>query len=494
MAIDNKPTISHVIEKFPKNVEIVVALGHKGELVRDYLTMAHDDRDFTFVKVDNYSGPGSGLGHSILCCEKELQCPFVFCPNDTIVLEDIPPPYSNWMGHSDVVDNIYRTLTIRNERVDRIYEKNTVNDGYVYIGLCGINQYEKFWSYMKEGVNYGSIEIGESYGLSRIIERENNITPIQFTWFDTGSKVNLKQTKEKFFNSNSPEILEKSNEAIWFVNNKVIKYFDDASISQKRVARANKLVGYVPDILSNSSHLYSYKMIKGKTLSKVVNNKLFDDFLLFARDFWKPIPLDESGAKDFKDKCVKFYKEKTLNRINKFFNRFNIRDEEEIINGVPIPKISNLLDKIDWEYLCDGVPTRYHGDFHFENILVSENGEFVFLDWRQDFSGILDYGDIYYDFAKLMHGFIVNHEIVNKDCFELYRNGGIVNFDIMRKHKLVECENIFKKQISLMGYDVKKVQILTSLIFLIIAALHHEPYGEFLFYLGKHMLHGELND
>ena len=32
VSVANKPVISHVIEKFPKNIEIVVAVGHKGEL------------------------------------------------------------------------------------------------------------------------------------------------------------------------------------------------------------------------------------------------------------------------------------------------------------------------------------------------------------------------------------------------------------------------------------------------------------------------------
>ena len=57
VAVDNKPVISHVIEKFPKNVEIVVALGYKGNLVRDYLQIAHPDRKMTFVDVDPYCGP-----------------------------------------------------------------------------------------------------------------------------------------------------------------------------------------------------------------------------------------------------------------------------------------------------------------------------------------------------------------------------------------------------------------------------------------------------
>ena len=59
VSIDNKPVISRVIEKFPKNVEIVMALGYKGQLIKNYLEMAHPDRVFNFVNVDNYSGPAS---------------------------------------------------------------------------------------------------------------------------------------------------------------------------------------------------------------------------------------------------------------------------------------------------------------------------------------------------------------------------------------------------------------------------------------------------
>mgnify|MGYP001231842595 CR=1 FL=1 len=32
--ISNKPVISHIIESFPKDVEFVIALGHKGNLVK----------------------------------------------------------------------------------------------------------------------------------------------------------------------------------------------------------------------------------------------------------------------------------------------------------------------------------------------------------------------------------------------------------------------------------------------------------------------------
>ena len=78
----------------------------------------------------------------------------------------------------------------------------------------------------------------------------------------------------------------------------------------------------------------------------------------------------------------------------------------ETINGNIVPPISELLNLVDWDNLSSGIPTRFHGDLHFENILISETGNFSLLDWRQDFAGLQEYGDLYYDLAKLLHGMI----------------------------------------------------------------------------------------
>ena len=56
VSLDNKPVISHVIEKFPKHVEIIVAVGHKGDMVKNYLQMAHSDRQIKCIDIENYSG------------------------------------------------------------------------------------------------------------------------------------------------------------------------------------------------------------------------------------------------------------------------------------------------------------------------------------------------------------------------------------------------------------------------------------------------------
>ena len=56
----------------------------------------------------------------------------------------------------------------------------------------------------------------------------------------------------------------------------------------------------------------------------------------------------------------------------------------------------------------------------------------------------------------------------------------------------VENEKQFFDFLTSQGYNVYKVKLLTSLIFLNIAPLHHYPYSKMLFYLGKEMLYNLL--
>ena len=49
---------------------------------------------------------------------------------------------------------------------------------------------------MENGIESGSIEIGESFGLRALLSQD--IKPIEFTWFDTGNLKKLQETREAF--------------------------------------------------------------------------------------------------------------------------------------------------------------------------------------------------------------------------------------------------------------------------------------------------------
>ena len=64
-----------------------------------------------------------------------------------------------------------------------------------------------------------------------------------------------------------------------------------------------------------------------------------------------------------------------------------------------------------------------------------------------------------------------------------------VHYKLHRKQSLIECEQRFNRWIEENGYDLKKVKVLTELIYLNIAALHHHPYSLLLYGLGTKMLY-----
>ena len=516
ISVGNKPVLSHIVEKFDDNVEIIVALGYKGDYVKQFLEIAYPKKLFRFVKIDKYMGHGSGLGYTLNYCKHHLQCKFIFISNDTIIIDEIPSlskrNWKNWIGYSDkFVGENYRSITLTQDgKIDSLLEKNNKSD-LSYIGMCGIDDYQKFWSLMDDSsilkdkklqnkIDKGEIEpssipilTGESFALQKMLNNGIEFDAIKFDWYDAGNLEMLERAQKLLKPKNSPNILDKPNEAIWFVNESVIKFHVDTKFIQNRVKRTELLDFYCPPITAKTKNMYSYKYVNGHTLSEGVTTENFKFFLDHLKDFHVTYP----KTNKFVNNCRKFYKNKTFERVNFYFERFNLKDNNrEVINGERSNSIKSTLKNLDWDWLSDGIPVRFHGDLHFENILVPKDNAFhtppfLFVDWRQDFSGDLKIGDIYYDFAKIFHGLIISHELIDKNLFEFKRNMNEINYDFLIKNINLDCQKIFIKWLGENNYDVDKVKVLTALIFLNIAGLHHHPYSHLLFSLGKKML-GEL--
>ena len=496
ISLGNRPALSRIIGLFPDDTEFVIATGYKGGLIKEFLSLAYPNKKFQFVDVLLYEGEGSGLGLTVLSCKEYLQEPFIFCSCDTLVNEVIPKPDCNWMGY-DHRDNKeqYRTLHISKQGfVESIDEKgtDTSSSAQPYIGLAGIYDWELFWETMEQGGDT-AVAQGESFGMRALIEK--GISAHKFTWFDTGVKVELETTKKRFEEPNAPNILEKQTEAIWFLDNQVIKFSTDPAFISDRVKRAKILQGFVPQVSGHTTHMYSYDYITGDVLSKCVSRPVFDKLLAFSEKFWVQKQLPDEEFLKFKLSCMNFYKEKTYKRIELFYRNFGKEDNAYLINEVEYPSLSKLLEKVDCNYIAQGIPGQFHGDYHFENIIYNDgNDSFAFIDWRQNFEKSLDIGDIYYDFAKLNHGLIICHELIAKDLYLANWEDDKLTFDFARKQRLVECEQRFYQWLEQKGYDVRKVRLITALIFLNIAALHHYPYVLLLYGLGKQMLYDTIKE
>lgn len=197
--VAGKPTISYVIESYPKEVEFVVTLGYLGDQVREALTKLHPDRKITFVNVDKFDGPGSSQNYSTLAAKSHLQCPFIFHCCDTIITEPIPQPDRNWSAGFKLADNAqYRTLNVKGEKILSINDKGAPNFDYIHIGLVGIKDYEAWWRLIQKQYELQpeNQKANDTDVINAMITqgKEFYFVPVK-SWHDIGNPLALTKTR-----------------------------------------------------------------------------------------------------------------------------------------------------------------------------------------------------------------------------------------------------------------------------------------------------------
>jgi CTP:phosphocholine cytidylyltransferase-like protein len=142
--VGKKPTISYIIEAYPKNTEYIVTLGHYADQVREFLNISYPDRNISFVEVDKFKGEGSSLAYSMLQAKSRLQKPFVYHASDTIVSESVPYPNSNWLGgYKGEGSSHYASFDVVDDAIQHIYGKGMLKADFLYVGTAGIKNYKR---------------------------------------------------------------------------------------------------------------------------------------------------------------------------------------------------------------------------------------------------------------------------------------------------------------------------------------------------------------
>ena len=187
LPLGEKATISHIIDKFPYDTEFVIATGFNASGVKQYLKLAHPNGRFVFVDVLNFDDVGSGPGHSLLCCEEHLDCPFIFFSCDTIVTDKIPNCVSDWIGISETNNpKVYCTALIKGDHVSSLLDKSSMGTSHAFIGLAGIYNHKLFFQGLRESSKLTEGEIQITSGLEALVQN-GELNAINFEWFDTGN-------------------------------------------------------------------------------------------------------------------------------------------------------------------------------------------------------------------------------------------------------------------------------------------------------------------
>ena len=468
----DKPIIGHIIENFPVDTKFIVALGHLGQQVQDFLELAYADRNITFVSVD-YTGPRSGTGYTLLQCRDYVDDAFWYVPCDTYFDETILDKVNKLDCYfvKDVSEKDSHLYTMFETdvqwRITDIKFKQSCDESWkAFTGLMYIKEWELFFR------DLSNIDSNEFIG---IIKPGSEVAALD-TWLDFGNPeiYQTELSKTQLFD------FTKKDEVTYICNNRVVKWWLDPSIAEKKYRKAQTNLAVYPNNCQYKNSHMAYDLFPGQTLYQRNHHVIFDRLL-----FWLHNEVWKLSDHELVTPALNFYMNKTLQRIDMFLKRYPNLETVNYVDGVAVKDYRHYLNQINWVALASTCRVGYtHGDLQFDNVIVSPMNEFKIIDWRQDFGGVVEVGDIYYDLAKLSGGFIINYAKIKHHNFNFEQDGDAVTLSIPNIDNILVYQTKLKKYIIDNNLDYNKVQQLIPIIFWNMAPLHTAPFDKFLWYLG----------
>jgi len=490
---NHKAVLTNIIERFKPDIEIVIAVGHLKEQIIEYIDFYHPERNIKFIEVDPYIGPGSGPAYSLECCRSVLQKPFYFCVSDFCTdtfLQNETLSTENWIGLSETkTPEIYSTVEISDEIVVKQLINKTPNGfSHAFTGIFYMYDYKLFWKSFDEFVDERK----------EVVDIFKNIQSFQFkikniNWYDVGTLELYNDFIDKFEGKNL-YLHNTKFEYKYKKGNEFIKKTESTQKITNLFERAEFLKPYIPKMLKKGKFFFSYEYVQGKTLYQLNDKNVY---LKFFNWFGEKFCQGQLSTSSIIDKNAElFYFKKTLSRLELFkdnHKNFEFLDNIKSINETPVLPMQSYLDMVDWDSLSRIIYTPlFHGDLQFDNIISTPDGDFKLIDWREDFGGNVTCGDLYYDLAKLYGGIELNYNALkdSNNYFTLIDNDLNGNDECLITHhrddvlKTIQ-DNEFNGFLTKNKFDVKRVKLLTAIIFLNMAPLHINNFDIFLFFKSK---------
>lgn len=471
---EDKPLISHIFERFPKDTKFVIACGHLGDQLENYYSNVYKDYNIIFQYIDDYSEKNTGPATTIRKCKEHLENGFFWIACDTVfdfIYED--KLNHNWIAVSPVDSNLAKDYCwVERDANDILYihNKQTNNKAVdAFIGLMYVK--DKQYILNLEKVNAKETPQGFLPNLNLKAYTVSN-------WLDFG-------TYDKWQNltSNSEEnSFPKPNEIFYKDNNKVIKFFKDSYNVEQRFNRAQVNLDVMPRNLQGKGNFLIHDWVEGDIVYNQATIDLFKKMLFWCENkLWIPAKCSNPYKVNHK-----FYWIKTSERLLQIRTKFPNWSEPSYVNDIAVESIDWYLNKIDIDWLCNEYDWRFiHGDLHFDNTIYNSlTDEFTAIDWRTDFGGEL-FGDIYYDLAKLLGGLYLNYKLVKADKFSYIENNDTVYIDIPSVDNYLEYEKVLKDWVLKNNLSWKKVKTLVPIIYLNMSPLHDYPFDKFLVSLSQ---------
>lgn len=474
---DNKPLISHIIEKFDTDTKFVIACGHMGQQVKDYVDVVHDDKNIIFVDIDNYAEGDTGPATTIRMCQEHIRGGFMWLACDTLFEFDYRNKLDhNWIGVCPVDSTIahdYCWIEREADAITNVVNKTTSSKAVdAFIGLM----YAKDDEYLD---NLLSIEAKETYeGFAGLELRAHTVRD----WKDFGTYEKWQELSSEFSDVSFP----KPNELFYSDNGKIIKYWTNPTQAQTRHHRSLRLqhTDSMPTNITVSGNFLVHDYAHGDIVYNQATPILFEKMLNWCQhSLWI-----KTAAKTNESirACREFYLDKTVERLNQFRAKYAQWSEPCVVNGISVKSIDEYIDLVDFDYLLEDVAWCFiHGDLHFDNTIYDPiTDKFTAIDWRTDFAGQLE-GDLYYDLAKMLGGIWLSYKDIKLDDYSYTEHNNNAIIEIPSVEDAQEYENILRDWVKTNNYDWNKVKLLVPIIYLNMSPLHEPPFDKFLIALAQ---------
>lgn len=471
---NNKPLISHIIDKFDTDTKFVVACGHMGQQLKDYVGTVHRDKNIVFVDIDNYAEGATGPATTIQMCADHIRGGFLWLACDTVFDFDYRTKLDhNWIGVRPVDSAIaqdYCWIDREGDSITKVVNKQPSKTAVdAFIGLM----YAKDDQYLDNLIARNAKETYE--GFDGLDLRAHTVRE----WKDFGTYEKWEELNSEFTDQSFP----KPDELFYNDNNKIIKFWTDLEQAKLRVARAKLNSKAMPGNVQSVGNFLIHDYAPGDIVYNQVTPDLFRSMLNWCGTIlWQPA--DEQGNEQ--DTCYNFYYKKTMERVEKFRVKYREWSEPRNVNGQEVESIDTYLSRIDFRNLATNYKWKFiHGDLHFDNTIYDTDlNKFTAIDWRTDFAGELC-GDLYYDLAKMLGGIWLNYRDIKHERYQYKEQDNYVEISVPSVQDADIYEGILRDWVTSSGLDWRKVKQLVPLIYLNMSPLHEAPFDKFLIALAQ---------
>lgn len=477
-----KPVLAHIIEQFPHDTRFIIPTGYKSQQVKDFCNLVYNDRQIEFVDIEDFTSKTSGPGYTMSRCLDIINEPFWYIPCDTYFEEDL----TKYELNEDTtfvkkvpseLTSLYTMFDVKDSRVNQMTFKEYTSDTWLALtGVMYIYDWQGFSNRLK---SLASPEIIWT------IQKGSLVIELP-SWLDFG---NLKIYQDALKDSQDYDFT-KPDELTYICNNKVAKWWANVKTAEQKFQRTLGNPDVFPNNCKNQGSWLVYDYFPGTPVYENYSVDILKNMLAWLDSkVWiqKNINIEKEARN--------FYQIKTIDRINQFLEKYPNIEDAIAIDGVKVKTWKYYYENINWDLLIkETLPGFVHGDLHFDNTVINNEYEFKIIDWRHDFAGRTDVGDIYYDLGKLCGGFIINYSKIKQNEFTFENNNGEVTLSIPSVNDNETYLSTVKDFVISKNWNYQKVQLLIPIIFWNMAPLHTPLFDKFLWYLGIKLFENFEND